>query len=81
MNIRVGSYEAKMKLPELLRGVQLGNRYTIILRGKPVAELIPLIGSKNKNVAEAVAKMHRFMDSHASIFGVDTKALIDDGRD
>lgn len=28
MNIEIGSYEAKTKLPELLRGVQQGNRYS-----------------------------------------------------
>lgn len=37
MNIEVGSYKAKTKLPELLRGVQGGNRYTITLRGGVVA--------------------------------------------
>ena len=41
MNIKVGSYEAKTKLPELLRGVQEGNHYTITLRGEAVAELVP----------------------------------------
>ena len=40
MNIKVGSYEAKTKLPELLRGVQAGNHYTITLRGEAVAELV-----------------------------------------
>ena len=34
MNIEVGPYEAKTKLPELLRGIQSGNRYTITLRGE-----------------------------------------------
>ena len=39
MNLEIGSYEAKTKLPELLRGVQAGKRYTITLRGEPVADL------------------------------------------
>ena len=34
MNFLVGSYEAKTKLPELLRGVQSGKHYTITLRGR-----------------------------------------------
>jgi hypothetical protein len=34
MKIEVGAYEAKTKLPELLRGVQSGKRYTITHRGK-----------------------------------------------
>ncbi|WP_230976167.1 type II toxin-antitoxin system Phd/YefM family antitoxin [Pseudothauera nasutitermitis] len=33
MSLEIGSYEAKTKLPELLRGVQAGKRYTITLRG------------------------------------------------
>ena len=39
MNLEIGSYEAKTKLPELLRGVQAGKRYTITLRGEPIADL------------------------------------------
>jgi antitoxin (DNA-binding transcriptional repressor) of toxin-antitoxin stability system len=38
MHLEIGSYEAKTKLPELLRGVQAGKRYTITLRGQAVAE-------------------------------------------
>ena len=41
MHIKIGSYEAKTKLPELLHGVQVGNRYTITLRGAAVADLVP----------------------------------------
>ncbi len=42
---RYGSYETKTKLPELLRGIQAGNRYTITLRGQAVADLFfrPLV--------------------------------------
>jgi prevent-host-death family protein len=41
MRSEIGAYEAKTKLPELLRQVQKGNRFTITHRGKPVAELVP----------------------------------------
>ena len=34
----VGAYEAKTKPPELLRGVQVVERYTITHRGEPIAE-------------------------------------------
>jgi antitoxin (DNA-binding transcriptional repressor) of toxin-antitoxin stability system len=40
MAIEIGSYEAKTRLAELLRGGQAGNRYVITLRGQPVAELV-----------------------------------------
>ena len=41
MKSEIGAYEAKTKLPELLRQVQAGKRFTITNRGKPVAELGP----------------------------------------
>ena len=41
MFIEIGSYEAKTRLPELLREVQAGQCFTITLRGKPVASLVP----------------------------------------
>ena len=40
MSVEIGSYDAKTRLPELLREVQTGQRYTITLRGKPVADLV-----------------------------------------
>ncbi len=80
MNIEVGSYEAKTKLPELLRGIQAGNRYTITLRGEPVAELLPADGRKNADAAAAVDDMLSFMQAHRSVVGIDLKDLINEGR-
>ncbi len=37
----IGSYEAKTKLPEILRRVEAGEEFTITNRGKPIADLIP----------------------------------------
>lgn len=45
-----------------------------------MAELIPPSISKH-HVAEAVADMQRFILSHDAMEGIDTKALIEDGRD
>lgn len=81
MNIEIGSYQAKTKLPELLRGVQLGNRYTITLRGEAVADLIPAGASQKNDVAAGVAQMQKLMESYPPILGIDTKALIEEGRD
>lgn len=81
MNIEIGSYEAKTKLPELLRAVQHGKRYTITLRGEAVAELIPSGSSQKNDVAAAVAQMQRLMVSYSPMHGIDTKKLIEDGRD
>lgn len=78
MKNAVGAYEAKTKLPELLRGVQAGKRYTITNRGRPIAELGPA-ASRRHDTADAVARMKLFMNE-ASIRGVDIKALIGEGR-
>ena len=80
MYIEIGSYEAKTKLPELLRGILAGNRYTITLRGEPVADLVPAESSKDGNAVAAVEQMRQFMMSAKPINGVDVKALIEEGR-
>lgn len=79
MNLEIGSYEAKTKLPELLRGVQAGKRYTITLRGEPVADLIPAEG-KQADAAAAVDAMRQFMRVAPAVEGIDLKALINEGR-
>lgn len=81
MNIEMGSYEAKTKLPELLRGVQSGNRYTITLRGQAVADLIPAQGNKLADITLAADEMRSFMFSRKRpIASVDLKTLINEGR-
>ena len=38
---KIGAFDAKTRLPELLRAVRRGQRFTITHRGKPVATLAP----------------------------------------
>ena len=77
----IGAYEAKSKLPEFLRKVAAGERFTITQRGRPVAELIPVnAGSRGDGVA-AARRMRAFIHEHRSDRPVDVKALIDEGRD
>ncbi|MES1998420.1 MAG: type II toxin-antitoxin system prevent-host-death family antitoxin [Pseudomonadota bacterium] len=81
MHIEIGSYEAKTKFAELLRRVSLGNRYTITLRGKAVAELVPSDSAQKHAGAAAIKHMRHFIASQPPLTGIDTKTLIDDGRD
>ncbi len=81
MNIEVGSYEAKTKLPELLRGIQAGNRYTITLRGEAVADLVPVEGNKHSDATAAVDEMLSFMQARKPGGGVDLTVLINVGRE
>lgn len=80
MNLEIGSYEAKTKLPELLRGVQAGKRYTITLRGEPIADLVPAERSRGGDATAAAVQMRELMLAAEPSKGVDLKALIDEGR-
>jgi len=81
MSIEIGSYEAKTKLPELLRGIRLGKRYTITLRGVAVAELLPVEDGRHADAMSAVDEMLSFMRNHQPKGAhIDLKAIINEGR-
>ena len=79
MHTKVTSYEARTGLAELLRGVLAGHSYTITVRGKPVADLVPT-GVSTKVGSIAVDRMKEFMRSAPAVTGVDRKGLVDEGR-
>lgn len=82
MKIEIGAYEAKTKLPELLRAVQDGRRFLITNRGKAVAELGP--PSKPSNAAGARAAIAAFEAFRkANLIGkkIDVRTLIEEGRE
>ena len=65
---KVGSYDAKTKLPEILRRVESGESFTITNRGKPVADLIPSRSTDRLKAESAInnilkAKKHKLSDS------------------
>ena len=53
----VGSYEAKTRLPELLRAVELGAVVTITRRGVPVARLVSADNDAREEPAAVIARM------------------------
>lgn len=79
MKREIGSYEAKTKLPELLRQVRTGKRFTITSRGEAVADLVPSAGAKTKDKVAAVEKIKAFMLENP-VRGVNIKKLIEEGR-
>ncbi len=81
MTIKVGSRDAKNKFDVLLRGVQEGQCYTITLRGKAVAQLCPAQAVLNAEVVAGVAAIEKLLETCTPISGVDTKSLIELGRD
>jgi prevent-host-death family protein len=60
MYTEIGAFDAKAKLSELLREVRAGQRYTITVRGEPVADLVPYTGRNDVSKAVAVAVMQQF---------------------
>ncbi|MCL5673287.1 MAG: type II toxin-antitoxin system prevent-host-death family antitoxin [Deltaproteobacteria bacterium] len=79
MKIKIGSYEAKTKLPEILRNVKAGQSYTITNRGEDVAELIPSLNISKKNKDLAVEKIKALMLNNP-VRGVNIKDIISEGR-
>lgn len=60
MSPSIGAFEAKAQLSRLLRAVQRGERFTITVRGKPVADLVPTAGGPAAVSAAAAAAMRSF---------------------
>ena len=63
----IGSYDAKTRLPEILRRVEAGEAFTITNRGKPIADLVPSrVGYQQKKEAAInnilKAKKHKISD-------------------
>ena len=79
MKIAIGSYEAKTKLPELLRQVKTGKSFTITNRGEAVADLVPSTSGRTKDTVAAVEKLKAFMLANP-VRGVNIKKLIEEGR-
>ncbi len=79
MKIEIGSYEAKTKLPELLRQVRAGKSFTITNRGEAIADLVPSAGVKTKDKIAAVTRIKAFM-LDSPVRGVEIKTLIEEGR-
>ncbi len=79
MKIKIGSYEAKTKLPELLRQVKAGQSFTITNRGEAVADLVPTLGVRAKDKVAAAEKLKEFMLTNP-VRGVNIKELIEEGR-
>ena len=59
MSEKISLYDAKTKLPEILRRVENGEVFTITNRGKPVADLIPSRMSDNRKIESAIQNILR----------------------
>jgi prevent-host-death family protein len=57
MDASIGAFEAKAQLSRLLRAVEQGERFTITVRGKPVADLVPHRADAAQGVGAARAAL------------------------
>jgi len=52
----IGAFDAKTKLSEILRKVERGERFTITLRGRAVANLVPFAPDRSRARAAAAVE-------------------------
>jgi prevent-host-death family protein len=76
---KVGSYEAKTHLPQLLNEVAKGESITITKHGVPVAILIPAKQSRSTEISSAIARIKQ-MQKRLSLNGLSVRDLINEGR-
>ncbi len=75
---QIGSYDAKTKLPEILRKVQKGQSFTITNHGKPVADIVPSRSIKHEQVLKAIDDILKIEGKNVSDNIL--KKSIEDGR-
>ena len=81
MKTEIGAYEAKTHLPELLRQVKAGKRFTITHRGEAIADLVPAEAARPGNAAAAIERFQAFMrENPVAARNIDVRELIDEGR-
>jgi len=82
MKNEIGAYDAKTRLPELLRQVKAGKRFTITNRGEAIADLVPSASARSVDAGTAIERFQAFMRNNpVAKRHVDIKALIEEGRE
>lgn len=77
---RVGIYEAKAKLSDLVERVQRGGEVTITKHGKAVAKLVPTAQTGKSGRAEAFAAIDRLRREINITRRFNLREIIEDGR-
>lgn len=83
MSTEIGAYDAKTRLPELLRQVKAGKRFTITNRGEAIADLVPSTAARAPDAEAAIDKFRAFMRENPvkPRRRVPVRALIEEGRE
>jgi prevent-host-death family protein len=82
MKTEVGAYDAKTRLPELLRQVKAGKRFTITNRGEAIADLVPSGAGRSVDAKTAIEKFQAFLSANPIKGGraQRVRKLIEEGR-
>jgi prevent-host-death family protein len=75
----IGAFDAKTKLSEILRKVDQGERFTITVRGRAVADVVPSQPKDRRRAAEAVRRLLA-MPKIEGISPEAVKGWIEEGR-
>ena len=73
----IGVFEARTRLPRLLRRVEAGERFIITRHGHPVAELIPFRHRDSARVRSAIDSLKAFQETH-SLGGVPMRLIVEE---
>ncbi|MBC7513281.1 MAG: type II toxin-antitoxin system Phd/YefM family antitoxin [Herminiimonas sp.] len=77
----IGNYEARTHWSEMLQDVKTGERYVILHRGEPIAELVPpQTDSRQARSKRAAEKLLQLMSDRAPV-EIDISAFVREGRD
>ena len=75
----IGTFEAKTHLTQLLDRVAAGEEITITRHGTPIARLVPVNQTSQRQVRESITKLKEFSKSQ-TLAGLKIKDLINEGR-
>lgn len=78
----IGLFEAKAKLSEIVRKVEQGERFTITVRGRAAAEVVPVQPAVPQRTPEEIEEAYQRL-RNPTIKGVsheEIRAAIEEGR-
>ena len=78
--IEVGTYEAKTRLPELLKRVEAGETVVITRRGKPIARITSTGQERAAEVAATIARIEEFRKTMPRMTAEEILSARDEGR-
>jgi prevent-host-death family protein len=68
----IGAFEAKTKLSEILRKVEQGERFTVTVRGRAVADIVPSEAQPKSAREQAIDRL-----MHPTIQGPDGDTILE----